>query len=185
MPPLQRLANVVEQLTPADHQTHRRYSFEVPVGCAALHMEVRYRPKYLSADASRGLAERALAEQAATLAARLDTPAAGPDPAGLVERWAAAWAASRADRQVANLLTISLDDAEGRYRGAGHRHAAEQHLVLGPERASPGLLPGRLPAGQWQLVLSVHTLASARCDVSIQIGAETASSEPSGAYSAA
>ena len=61
---------VRDVLTPADNQTHRRYSFTVPRDCTELHFRIRYKPKL--------------------------TPA-----------------------RVANLLTISLDDAEGTYRGAG------------------------------------------------------------------
>ncbi len=48
--------------------------------------------------------------------------------------------------------------------------------MLGPDFASPGLVIGRLPEGVWTLTLSAHTLVSAYCDVSIQIGAETAAS---------
>jgi len=78
--------------------------------------------------------------------------------------------------RVPNLLTISLDDAAGAYRGAGHRHHARQDLLVGVAAASPGLVAGPLPAGQWTLTLSAHTLVTPQCDVSIQIGAETASS---------
>jgi hypothetical protein len=48
--------------------------------------------------------------------------------------------------------------------------------VLAPDHASPGLVPGPLPAGEWRLTLSVHTLVTPQCGLSIQIGAETASS---------
>jgi hypothetical protein len=83
-----------------------------------------------------------------------------------------------APAHVANLLTISLDDAEGTYRGAGHRHANDQRLALGLTYASPGLVAGQLPGGSWVLTLSVHTLVSPRVSLSIQIGAEMASARP-------
>ena len=178
MPAWRRLATIEAVLTPADHQTHRRYAFDVPPGCAALHLEIGYTPKYLAADDSRARAEAAIGAQAASLAGRLDAPE-------LTRAWTQAWTAIRGERRIANLLTISLDDAAGAYRGAGHRHAAEQHLVLSPASASPGLVAGPLPAGPWRLTLSVHTLVSERCAVSIQIGAEMASSVPSAARSTA
>src|SRR5919204_240296 len=79
---------------------------------------------------------------------------------------------------VPNLLTISLDDARGRYRGAGHRHAPRQEFVVSPRLATPGLVPGPLEAGEWTLTLSAHTLVSPQCEVSIRIGAVTPSSSP-------
>jgi hypothetical protein len=74
--------------------------------------------------------------------------------------------------RVPNLLTISLDDADANYRGAGHRHANDQQLALGLASASPGLVAGALPAGRWVLTLSIHTLVSARVSLRVQIGAD-------------
>ena len=172
------LATIEAVLTPADHQTHRRYPFDVPPGCTGLHVEVRYGPKYLAPEDSRARAEAAIGAQAASLASRLDAPQ-------LTRAWTQAWTAIRGERRIANLLTVSLDDTAGAYRGAGHRHAPEQHLTISPAVASPGLVAGPLPAGQWQLTLSVHTLVSGRCDVRVQIGAEMASSAPSAERSTA
>ncbi|MGI9145857.1 MAG: hypothetical protein ACR2IK_04810 [Chloroflexota bacterium] len=163
-----QLLHAREILTPADHQTHRRFVFEVPPECRELQMQVDYEPKHLSKSESTQLAETALVKQAAQLAGRV-----GPD---LAARWSAdvgQWAESG---RLANLLTVSLDDAASRYRGAGHCHAHYQRLVLGLESASPGLVAGPLPAGAWTLTISAHTLVSAQCELSIQIGAEIASS---------
>ena len=158
---------VNERLTPVDHQTHRCYDFQVPAECEELHIRVSYTPKYLSREESRALSVAALRRQQADLVQRLgDTLAAN---------WTADLAASAERAVVANLLTISLDDADGAYRGAAHRHAAEQSLVLGPDAATPGLVRGPLPGGTWTLTLSAHTLVSPHVDVAIQIGAEIAS----------
>ena len=172
------LLRVERRLTPADHQTHRRYAFEVPAECTALHVEVRYQPKYLPLDESRSWVQQAIASQSAALADDLGN-------GQLVDAWARAFATSTAQRRVANLITPSLDDASGAYRGAGHRQSPDQRIELRPASASPGFTQGQLPTGTWHLTLSVHTLVSAACAVSIQIGAETASSEPSAARSSA
>jgi hypothetical protein len=164
------LLEVRERLRPADHQTHRRYSFFVPPGCAELRLSVSYTPKVLPALDSARLVAEARRRQAASLAARIG--------ARLAERWSAELDAIAANAPVSNLLTISLDDASGRYRGAAHRHAPRQTLVVGPWLATPGLLAGPLEAGDWRLTLSAHTLVSPHCDVSIQIGAVTPSSSP-------
>ncbi len=92
--------------------------------------------------------------------------------AALAETWAIGL--RDADLIVPNLLTISLDDADGVYRGAAHRHNPDQKLVLGLTGATPGLVAGPLPAGEWTLTLSAHTIVSPQCEVEIQIGAVTA-----------
>jgi hypothetical protein len=153
-----------ERLTTADHQTHRRYTFRVPSACNELRIHVRYTPKFVSPAESERLVRDALESQKANLVSRVGE--------NLAARWAAEYAG--AELRVPNLLTISLDDANGRYRGANHRHAEDQDLHLGASTASPGLVPGELPAGEWVLTLSAHTLVSPQCDVEIQIGAEIA-----------
>jgi hypothetical protein len=161
---------VRQTLTPADHQTHRRFTFEVPPFCTALEIGVHYAPKRLDHTESMKLAEAALAEQAAQLATRV-----GPTAA---TRWAADQRQRAESVSVPNLLTISLDDADGAYRGAGHRQSPDQRFVLRLAEATPGLVPGRLPPGPWRLTLSAHTLMSPHVEVEIQIGAETATTRP-------
>jgi len=155
-------------LTSADHQTHRRYTFDVPEACDELEIRLRYAPGLLSPGESAPLVAAAVSAQRDELAR------------GVGESLAAAWSAEHSSSvneiSIENLLTISLDDALGTYRGAGHRHADDQRLTLSAYTASPGLIAGPLPAGAWTLTLSAHTVASAQCEVSIQIGAVIASS---------
>jgi len=173
-----KLLEVRETLTPADHATHRRYAFQVPTNSSELQIWVRYAPKWLSLEDGRRVAQTALAEQTARLAKQLGDP-------DLATQWSTDHADFVRNAKIANLVTISLDDAAGVYRGAGHRHADDQRFVLGPEAASPGLVAGLLPAGTWTLTLSAHTLVTPQCDVSIQIGAEIADSRSSASRSSA
>ena len=53
------------------------------------------------------------------------------------------------------LLTLSLFDPH-RFRGAGHRHAPQQEIVIGPQGATPGFLEGPLPAGGWTAEVDCH-----------------------------
>ncbi len=92
----------------------------------------------------------------------------------MAERWSAAHTAVARSARIVNLLTISLDDAHGVYRGASHRHSADQHLQLGSRFASPGLVVGPLAPGAWTLTVSAHTVVSDQCELSIQIEAEIA-----------
>src|SRR5438445_3418310 len=129
---LAELLDVRERLTPADHQTHRRYRFHVPAGCCELRLTVSYAPKFAPAEDAARLVADARGRQAASLAARVGDR--------LAERWSADVAAAVVPgAPVPNLLTVSLDDASGTYRGAGHRHTPRQSLVLSRDAASPGL----------------------------------------------
>jgi len=56
-----------------------------------------------------------------------------------------------------NLLTLSLFDPHG-FRGAGHRHAPAQEIVVGPAEATPGFLAGPVMAGRWLLEIDCHAV---------------------------
>ena len=168
-----RLLDVEDSLTPADHQTHRRYPFAVPANCTRLSLHVQYAPKFASAAETSRLVAHAVAHQHADLLTR------GVEPA-LTDAWAQA---AVGPERIANLPTVSLDDASGVYRGAAHRQPADMRLVLASDAASPGLVAGPLPAGEWQLTVSIHTLVSPSVTLSIHVGADTASSDPSAARS--
>jgi hypothetical protein len=166
--PRSALLDSHDTLTPADHQRHRAYRFEVPKACEELEIDVRYAPAQLSVGESAPLVAAAIERQQRELADAIGTP--------LASDWTVEHSSGADEVSIENLLTISLDDAAGEYRGACHRHAADQHLTLSANAASPGLIPGPLPAGVWTLTLSAHTVASAQCEVWIQIGALIASS---------
>ena len=164
------LLAIREQLTPADHHTHRRYGFSVPEGCAALHVEVHYSPKRLPEDESHALAQSVLERQASAVSRLVGQAAA--------QQWTRDFAKYAANVRIPNLLTVSIDDSAGQYRGAGHRQAPDQQLVITSDAASPGLVAGPLPAGGWLLTLTAHSVVSPQCEVSIQIGAEIVSGVP-------
>ena len=54
-----------------------------------------------------------------------------------------------------NLLTLTVFDPAG-FRGAGHRHGDEHSVTIGQAGASPGFLPGPVPAGMWTVVIDTH-----------------------------
>jgi len=54
-----------------------------------------------------------------------------------------------------SLVTLSLFDPAG-FRGAGHRFAPRQALLLTAGGATPGLLPGPLPPGEWTVEVDIH-----------------------------
>ena len=176
-----RLLDHTEVLTPANHQTHRRHTFDVPAACSELRIVFEYTPKLLPIPDSAALTRAAVDQHAGFLTRRLSEPE-------LVADWRVAAEAVLRDRgmpAIPNLLTISVDDATGTYRGAVHRQPAKQRLFIRQRSASPGLVRGALPAGPWWLTVSVHTLVTPSCTYRVQIGAETASSAASGPRSSA
>jgi predicted metal-dependent phosphoesterase TrpH len=75
--------------------------------------------------------------------------------------------------RVKNLVTLSLFDPKG-FRGAGHRHAPEQTVVVSRREATPGFVPGPLTPGTWTIELDLHAvLPSLRGGVEYVCEAET------------
>ncbi len=58
---------------------------------------------------------------------------------------------------VQNMLCLTLFDPAG-FRGAGHRGGAQHDVTIDAARATPGYLPGPLPAGQWDAVIDTHMI---------------------------
>ena len=54
-----------------------------------------------------------------------------------------------------SLLTLSLFDPRG-FRGAGHRYAPRQAIRVDAQQATPGFLPGPVPAGEWMIEVDIH-----------------------------
>ncbi|MGH2371800.1 MAG: hypothetical protein ACRDI2_26815, partial [Chloroflexota bacterium] len=80
-------------------------------------------------------------------------PFAVPEGAGAL-RIRFAFEPARAG-DVRNLLTLSLFDPHG-FRGAGHRHAPQQEILLSAGGATPGFIPGALAPGEWLLEIDCH-----------------------------
>ena len=60
---------------------------------------------------------------------------------------------------IRNLLTLSLFDPY-RFRGAAHRWALAQTIVVDGSSATPGFLPGPIPPGLWRVELDAHEIVS-------------------------
>ncbi len=65
--------------------------------------------------------------------------------------------APAAGQDLTNLITLSVYDPNG-FRGAGHRGGAEHRVSLAASQATPGYLPGPLPAGEWTVELDTHRI---------------------------
>lgn len=76
-----------------------------------------------------------------------------------------------------NMLTLSIFDPTG-FRGAGHRHGNLHEVVIGPESATPGYLPGELPAGRWTIEIDTHmVMPGEECRYTLDVEARPAASE--------
>ncbi|MBB6671173.1 hypothetical protein H7C19_10780 [Cohnella nanjingensis] len=142
---------IMGEAGPDDARTHRRYPFELREPSDGLHIRFAYSPKTLEdREESRLLMERSIALYVA------------PDQQ--------ARALENVDRYypLKNLITISVDDGRG-YRGACHRHDAEQRLFLSEEEASPGLTRGPVEPGRWCVTLSLHAIVTASCSYRLEV----------------
>ena len=57
--------------------------------------------------------------------------------------------------ELKTLVTLSLSGPDG-FRGAGHRHGDHHQVQVGMHEATPGYLPGSVPAGEWTVTLHTH-----------------------------
>ncbi|MDE3088934.1 MAG: CehA/McbA family metallohydrolase [Chloroflexota bacterium] len=58
---------------------------------------------------------------------------------------------------VTNLITLTVFDPRG-FRGAGHRDGDHHQVRISATEATPGYLPGRLPAGEWIAQIDTHMI---------------------------
>ena len=120
------------QLSHHAHQSHIVYRFQVPQGAQALHIRFQYDPLLETDKLSM---RRSL------------------DKEGLYDD-------SEDDHEgFRNLLTLSVNDPKV-FRGAHHYFNVDQEIVLSQDKASLGFVPGALPSGMWEVVLSSHGIFS-------------------------
>lgn len=139
------------RVTPAQEKTNIILPFVLEKEARQLKIIYSYAPKNSDGEAAAEAVEQCLQRDAGAYRAQ--------------------YPAAEAFLPLKNLITLSLDDPNG-YRGAAHRQADSQvHIVTEPT-ASPGFLAGKLPAGDWRLVLNVHALVTPFCDCRVKIEVE-------------
>jgi len=147
------LLKVKGELDPSSSKTHIAYRLLVPGG-ESLHVHFAYGPKVLEdRERSRMLIEEGLNKYI--------------EPR-LLEQYKQNW---EINLPLKNLITVSFDDANG-FRGSAHRHDPDQHFILAPDEASPGLVKGVITPGVWIITLSVHCIVTEACHYSLRVWEE-------------
>jgi PHP domain len=77
--------------------------------------------------------------------------------------------------RASGVLDLGLIDPLG---WRGWSGAARDRILIGPTSATPGYLNRGVPAGQWQVVLGLHRLASTGVDYRVQVAAEAVTVAP-------
>lgn len=132
------------RITPLDDKTNISFCFYVPQGISKLIIDYSYSPKeFEDKEAAIALINERLAKY---LGAGHSENAEDYLP-------------------VKNLITLSLDE-NGKYRGAAHRQANQQHHEIAAASASVGFEKGTIESGEWRIVFNVHCCA---CDVDFEI----------------
>ena len=126
-------------------QTHTEHRFFVPTGTRELKITFQYSPVIVE-DQER---KDALIVEALAYDRELDRV--------VVQ-----------DETLRNLLTISIDDPEG-FRGAAHRSAGVQTILIGEEEATAGFWKGSIQEGLWSVTVSAHAILSETCSYELDI----------------
>ena len=66
---------------------------------------------------------------------------------------------------VKNLVTLSFDDPDG-YRGACHRQANQQQIIIANSDSTYGIINRPTISGNWQIMLNVHYVG---CEVEYKL----------------
>ncbi|CAM4285634.1 hypothetical protein [Paenibacillus tarimensis] len=148
---MNELLTIEGTLTPLSSKTHITYQFHIDEPPARLAIEFQYSPKVLEdSEISRPLIMEAIGKYVDPSAADLQK-----------QQW-------ERFTPLQNLLTLSVDDPEG-FRGSAHRHPPEQRHTLAVGSASPGFIPGVLPAGIWRITISVHCVVTPACTYRLSV----------------
>ena len=80
---------------------------------------------------------------------------------------------------VSNLITLGVFDPHG-FRGNAHRNPPDAQVVLSAAAATPGFVPGPLPAGQWLAQLALHAILASDppCSYTLDIELAAQASQP-------
>jgi hypothetical protein len=63
----------------------------------------------------------------------------------------------KGQQRITNMVTLTLFDPQG-FRGAGHRGGNQHTVRIDAREATPGYMPGPLPAGEWVVQLDTHMI---------------------------
>lgn len=129
-------------ITPDDDKTNITIAFNVPAGTKKLSVEYSYFPKEV---ADKAAANNAIAKA--------------------MKKYDVSFANPEAFLPVKNLVTLSFDEC-GKYRGACHRQAQKQSIIIAEDNSTPGIVNRPLEPGEWDVVLNVHY---AGCDINYSI----------------
>ncbi len=77
--------------------------------------------------------------------------------------------------QLRNHIHFSLFDAQGEFRGwwERSREGIRPPVIVSPETADPGFIPGEIPTGTWRLELEIHGLVTDHCEFSLVVHSES------------
>jgi len=79
-----------------------------------------------------------------------------------------------------NMICITVFDPAG-FRGAGHRHGNRHVVEIAHDAATPGFLPGPLPAGRWVIQLDTHlVMPGAPCRYELAVAFDHGDAPPGG-----
>ena len=134
-------------ITPEQDKTNISLDFNVPEGVKRLKVEYSYSPKEIC-----------------------DRSTANALIVSAMKKYDIGFANPEAFLPVKNLITPSFNEC-GEYRGACHRQANRQTIIISDSDSTPGIINRPLKAGNWDIVLNIHFVGCS-VDYSIEIYGE-------------
>ena len=147
---LDHLFSVSGMLNPSNSKCNISYSFYLTQEYDAIQIHFVYKPKVLL---NKTISKKIIQDSVKRYTAY--------DRKNELENW-------EKYLPVKNLLTIALSGPDG-FRGCAHRQNHNQYINLSEDRASAGMLPGRIKPGLWTVTVSAHAVVTTRCEYRIQI----------------
>lgn len=119
-------------IMPQQDKTNIAFNFNVPEGVKRLKIEYSYSPKEIS-----------------------DRSTANSLIVSAMKKYDIGFANPEAFLPVKNLITPSFNEC-GEYRGACHRQANCQTIIISNSDSTPGIINRPVKAGNWDIVLNIH-----------------------------
>jgi len=144
------------------------FALEVPPDLAALFVSLSYEPRTCR---DRGRNSRLVETAVDTQLEQAEAAGVAVD-SGVRQRLLQRPSLDALRRQMRNLLNLTITDTAGTFRGRWDRNLAtdeDAEEVVCPEWATPGFVPGPLPAGTWTATLEVHAVISDSCTYELRV----------------
>ncbi|MDV4152045.1 hypothetical protein R0131_14545 [Clostridium sp. AL.422] len=140
--------NIIDESYNRSHIIHK---FKLSKECNSIKIIFEYNPKFIKNDI----------KAKEIIQSTIDKQVVGIEKEKEINNW-------QAYKKLKNLLTLSIYDAIG-FRGAAHRQDQHQEHIIRKNDASPGMIEGIIPKGEFTIKVSAHAMVTDECNYNIKV----------------